>query len=325
MTLPIIGITLGDPGGIGPEIALKALTRLDSLPKAHYIIFGSSLVLDKEREYLDLKLNIPPLEKPLISPFPTLSLWEVVTPLKDIIKGASSKENGRASFLFFKEAVKAASEGTIQALVTAPISKRSWQMAGIGFSGHTDFLSREYPQAIMTFWSEKLKVALFTHHLPLRESIKNVKKNALFDFFNRLDQTLKNIQPPEFHLLVAGLNPHAGEEGLLGYEEKEEIVPAVRMAQERGVNISGPFPPDVVFRTALYCPEKIVIALYHDQGLIPFKLESFHEGVNLTLGLPFIRTSPAHGTALDIAGQGKANPKSMINAIELASLLSPFL
>lgn len=324
MTLPKIGITLGDPGGIGPEIILKAFARLHSLPKAHYIIFGSSLVLDKEKQDLGLNLNIPPFKRQSSSPLSSLSLWEVSTPLlKEVKKGTSFKVNGKASFLFFKEAVKAANEGTIQALVTAPVSKKSWNMAGIRLSGHTDFLSREYPPAIMTFWSDRLKVALFSHHLPLRESLKRIKKKHLLEFFLHLNQNLKDIQSKTFNLLVAGLNPHAGEDGLLGGEEKDEIIPAIRKAQQQGVNISGPFPPDIVFRKALNCPDKMVVALYHDQGLIPFKLAAFDDGVNLTLGLPFIRTSPDHGTAFDIAGKGKANPQSMIKSIELACLLSP--
>lgn len=325
MTLLKIGITLGDPGGIGPEITLKALALKNSLPKAHYIIFGSSLVLKEAKEELGLKFKIPPLSKAKTSSRPSISLKEIANPLKIIKKGFPSKENGQTSFLFFKEAVKEAKKKVIQALVTAPISKRSWKLAGVQRSGHTDFLCRMYPQAIMAFWSEKLKVALFTHHLPLSEAIKKIKKGNLLDFFILLDQNMKKIQSNTFHFLLAGLNPHAGEEGLLGFEEKHEIIPAVEQAQKQGVNISGPFPPDIVFRSALNQSDKIVIALYHDQGLIPFKLESFEEGVNLTLGLPFIRTSPDHGTAFDIVGKGKANPQSMIKAIKLACVLSPSL
>jgi len=174
----------------------------------------------------------------------------------------------------------------------------------------------------MAFWSERLKVALFTHHLPLKAAIEKIEKDLLFNFFMLLDNNLKKSLPHEFQFLVAGVNPHAGEEGLLGHEEEEEISPAIEKAQKEGMDINGPFPPDIVFRQALNQPDKIVIALYHDQGLIPFKLESFDEGVNLTLGLPFARTSPDHGTAFDIAGKGEANPQSMIKAIELAYQLS---
>ncbi|MFP4081970.1 MAG: 4-hydroxythreonine-4-phosphate dehydrogenase PdxA [Candidatus Aminicenantes bacterium] len=321
MIPPKIGITLGDPGGIGPEIILKALTSIESFPPAHHIIFGSTLILEEEKEKLGIKLEIPRLQKKSLDSLPHLSVWEVNSPLKTVKRGSPSPANGRASFSYFQKAVEQARKGTIQALVTAPVSKKSWEMAGLKWSGHTHYLSRFYPRAIMTFWSEKLKVALFTHHLPLKRAVNKIKKEALLDFFLQLDQNLKNIHSPSFHLLVAGLNPHAGEGGLLGSEEEKDIVPAIKKAQKKGVDIRGPFPPDTVFRCALNQPDKMAIALYHDQGLIPFKLESFHQGVNLTLGLPFIRTSPDHGTAFDIAGKGKANPQSMIQALKLASML----
>lgn len=325
MSLPRIGITLGDPGGIGPETVLKALSPENSLPKISYLLFGSSSVIEEEKRILGLDIEIEPYEKTKESQTPSISLLEIETPLKTIKKGFPSKENGEASFLFFKRAVEEAEKGTVQAFVTAPISKHSWNLAGLKWSGHTDFLSQAYSQAIMTFWSEKLKVALFTHHLPLKSALEEIKRGNLQDFFLNLHKTIETIKPGTFHYLVAGLNPHAGEEGLFGSEEGEEIIPAITYAQKKGMRISGPYPPDTVFWKALNCSEKIVIALYHDQGLIPFKLESFEKGVNVTLGLPFIRTSPDHGTAFDIAGQRKANANSMVEAIKLACGLSPDL
>jgi len=325
MNSPKIGITLGDPGGIGPEIVLKALSLLNILPQASYILFGSSLVIEEELSALKFKLDILPFDKKVLSNPPSLSLYEVKTPLKRIQKGIPSKENGATSFLFFEKAVEEAKRGIIQACVTAPISKHSWNLAGLKWKGHTDYLSQAYPEAFMAFWSEKLKVALFSHHLPLKQALEMIKKELLLDFFLLLHRNMEKIKPNTFHFLVPGLNPHAGEEGALGSEEQEEIIPAVKKAQLNGVRISGPFPPDVVFRMGLNHPDRIIIALYHDQGLIPFKLESFEKGVNVTLGLPFIRTSPDHGTAFDIAGKGMANPESMIEAIKLACKLSPSL
>jgi 4-hydroxythreonine-4-phosphate dehydrogenase len=320
MNLPKIGITLGDPGGIGPEIVLKALSLKDSLPRAQYIIFGSSFVIEEEKLAMGLKMDIQTFDKKeSISP----SLFEIENSLETLKKGSSSKENGEASFLFFKKALEEAKRGTIDALVTAPISKNSWNLAGLRWPGHTEFLSQTYPHAIMAFWSERIKVALFSHHIPLKAAIEKIKKDALLDFFLSLNHNIEKIKPEAFHFLVAGLNPHAGEESLLGSEEEEEIFPAVKQAQREGMRINGPFPPDVVFRSALNKPDKIVIALFHDQGLIPFKLEAFEKGVNLTLGLPFIRTSPDHGTAFDIAGKRIANPESMVEAIKLAYELSP--
>ena len=323
MNIPKIGITLGDPGGIGPEIALKALSSKTSLPKISYVLFGSSLLVEEEKLALGLELDIQPFDTAKETIYPSLSLLEVANPLKTIKKGSPTKENGQASFLFFKKAFEEAKTGTIQAFVTAPISKQSWKLAGLKWHGHTDFLSQVYPQATMAFWSERIKVALFTHHLPLKAALEKIKKEDLLDFFLLLHQHTEKIQLEAFHFLVAGMNPHAGEEGLFGSEEEEEIIPAIDRAKKEGMRISGPFPPDVVFRKALNQPDKIVIALYHDQGLIPFKLEAFEKGVNTTLGLPFIRTSPDHGTAFDIASKRVANPESMVEAIKLAYELSP--
>lgn len=322
MNLPKIGITLGDPGSIGPEIVLKAFSSKNTLPKAQYIIFGTRHVLEGERRKSGIKLNLQPFDTTLDPTSPTLSLLEVKCSLTAIKKGIPSRENGEASFRFFQEAYKLAETGAIQALVTGPISKESWDLAGIKWTGHTHFLSNTYPQVIMTFWSEKMKVALFSHHLPLKKTLEKIRREALLEFFLRLHKSLERIYHEKLQFLVAGLNPHAGESGLMGSEEEEEIVPAITEAQKQGLRISGPFPPDVVFRKGMNQPDKIVIALYHDQGLIPFKLIAFERGVNVTLGLPFIRTSPDHGTAFDIAGRGIANPLSMIEAIKIAHKLS---
>jgi 4-hydroxythreonine-4-phosphate dehydrogenase len=309
MTLPRIGITLGDPGGIGPEITLKSLSSLSSLPDARYVLFGSERVIEQESS--SLNLNILPLHN-------AISLHEVEGFPVRVAKGKPSSSNGRASFLCFEQAVMQAREGNIQAVVTAPISKRSWGLAGIPWAGHTEYLSRFYPDAIMSFWSEDLRVALFTHHIPLRQVIGKIKKKSLFEFMVSLNSNLSSLASSGFQFLVAGLNPHAGEKGMMGSEETEEILPAIEKARSKGIPVTGPFPPDVVFRSAWKKPDIMAIALYHDQGLIPFKLIAFDRGVNITLGLPFIRTSPDHGTAFDIAGKGVADPKSMIEAIRLA-------
>jgi 4-hydroxythreonine-4-phosphate dehydrogenase len=318
MTLPRIGITLGDPGGVGPEVTLRALSLLPSLPPAHYILFGSRGLIEKERDALNLPPSFIPLEKPRKRSAFSLSLHDIAIPRQISEKGKPTPSNGEASFRYFEQAVREAQLGNIQAIVTAPISKQSWELAGIRWAGHTDYLSHLYPEAIMFFWSDELKIALFTHHIPLKQAIEKVQKKTLLNFFSQLYKNLREIQSPDLEFLVSGLNPHAGEHGLMGSEEKSEIIPAIEDAQKKGMSISGPYPPDVVFRNSLNKPDKIVIALYHDQGLIPFKLQSFDRGVNLTLGLPFIRTSPDHGTAFDISGKGLANPQSMVEAIRLA-------
>jgi 4-hydroxythreonine-4-phosphate dehydrogenase len=324
MTLPKIGITLGDPGGVGPEIIVKAFASIHCLPKAHYILFGSRYVLEQEQEALSLDFSLPSFTSLKDISELGASLYEVDCPVYTVEKGRPSKKNGDSSFRYYDNAVQEAQAGNLQAIVTAPVSKHSWNLAGIPWAGHTDYLNHLYPEAIMFFWSEALKVALYTHHLPLREALEGIKAEPLLDFFLRLQKYLEKTPLHDHELLVAGLNPHAGEEGLMGSEEVEKILPAIENARKKGIPISGPYPPDAVFRKALNHPDKIVISLYHDQGLIPFKMHSFEQGVNVTLGLPFVRTSPCHGTAFDIAGKGLADPQSMIEAIKLAHRFTSF-
>jgi 4-hydroxythreonine-4-phosphate dehydrogenase len=323
MSLPRIGITLGDPGGIGPEIVVKSLLDTSPLPPAQLVLFGDRSVLEEAERTLGKSLYCLLYDDNEDRDKARVSLKEVKAPLTSVKKGKASGENGLASFLFFKEAVQAARRGELQSIVTAPISKLSWELGGISWRGHTEYLEQFYPEAMMTFWSELLTVALLSHHVPLEEALRKVKKKNLLRFFQALRQSMETARPGSYEFLVAGLNPHAGEGGLLGKEESEEIIPAIEEAKSLGLPFSGPYPPDVVFRIALGHPEKIVVALYHDQGLIAFKLEAFETGVNVTLGMPFIRSSPDHGTAFDIAGKGRASQRSMVEAIRLAAELSP--
>ncbi len=322
MTLPRIGITLGDPGGVGPEIVLKTWTGDYQLPAADYVLFLSRPVLQAEEKALGVHLDFDTSKTGGAGSSGTLTLRELPSSLKTVTKGAPSAKNGRESFRYFQAAVAEAREGKLEAVVTAPISKSSWSLAGVPWKGHTDYLSRLYAGAIMAFWSEELKVALLSHHVSLKSALKKVRRESLLDFFVSLHRAVKGIHPGGFEFLVAGLNPHAGEDGLLGRDEIEEIAPAIKEARRQGLKVSGPFPPDVVFRSALGRRDKMVIALYHDQGLIPFKLAAFETGVNVSLGLPFVRTSPDHGTAFDIAGKNRANPRSLVEAIRLAVALS---
>lgn len=315
--IPRIGITLGDPAGVGPEVVVKALSGGTPLPRVAYVLFGSRRVVDEECRALGLKLILDKLPEDGSPLGPGIYLRDIDLPPELPAKGRPSAEMGRASFAYFENAEAEARVGKLEALVTAPISKRAWNLAGIEWRGHTEYLSRTDPGAIMSFWSEPLRVALFSHHLALREAIGRVKAGALEDFFGRLRGSLSRLTSRHFRFLVAGLNPHAGEEGIMGTEEAE-VSAAVARARAAGLDVEGPFPPDTVFRKALNKPEIMVVALYHDQGLIPFKLVAFENGVNATLGLPFVRTSPDHGTAFDIAPSRSADPRSVIRAIELA-------
>ncbi len=216
----------------------------------------------------------------------------------------------------------------IAALVTAPISKEKWLKAGIKYIGHTQYLAETAAAAdcSMFFWSEKLRVSLFTAHIPLREVFKQLEKRKIIHFIRTLDRQLQDLFKKKFTLLVSGLNPHAGEHGSQGDEEIKEIIPAIEALEaaagkEKKIDITGPYPADTVFLKAREIKDSVVISWYHDQGLIPFKLLNIHSGVNVTLGLPYIRTSPDHGTAYDIAGGNIADPGSMIAAVDLAEKL----
>ncbi len=321
MTVPRIGVTPGDPGGIGPEIVVKTLSRPSVLPPAAYILFTDSRIVAAEEKRLGLRLAAREW-RPECPREPGVYIVDVPAPGWAAVHGRVSAENGESSFRFFETAVAGARNGVLEAVVTAPISKAAWALAGLPWRGHTDYLDQFCPGAIMSFWSERLKVALFSHHRSLREAVVAVRKDALVDFFVRLHRALEKIPGGPFTLLVAGLNPHAGEDGSLGREEEEEIRPAIDAVRRDGIPIAGPFPPDTVFLRALGKKEAVVVALTHDQGLIAFKLEAFAEGVNATLGLPFVRTSPDHGTAFDIAGKGVADPRSMEEALRLAGVFS---
>jgi 4-hydroxythreonine-4-phosphate dehydrogenase len=321
MTLPRIGLASGDPGGVGPEVVVKTLAKPGGLPPAAYILFADPRVMEAEEARLGVRLSARSW-RPGAPPEPGVFLVPVPGPSGPVEYGRASAANGEASFRAFEAAVDEARAGRLEAVVTAPISKAAWALAGHAYRGHTDYLSRTYPEALMTFWSERLRVALFSHHRPLREAVAAVRKDALLAFLRSLQKALGRVPGGPFRLLVAGLNPHAGEDGGLGREEIEEIGPAVEAAAAEGIPVSGPFPPDAVFLKARDKADALVVALYHDQGLVAFKLEAFATGVNATLGLPFVRTSPDHGTAFDIAGRGIADPRSMGQAVRLAAAFS---
>lgn len=313
---PRIGISLGDPGGIGPEVIFKAFQALQDKVEARYLVYAPLPLIERAQSSLDMP-RIPVLAAGEEESRPGFFFTGTQIEEKYIV-GKPAKANGLISFLSFSRALEDVRQKKTDALVTAPISKHSWHLAGIPWAGHTDYLHHLYPNAMMTFWSEHLKVALFTHHLPLKDAVQAVTRRAVYEFIRLLNENLDRLEFGRRRILIAGLNPHAGEEGLLGTEEKTAISPAVSQARREGIPVEGPFPPDIVFRMARGIPEAFVVGLYHDQGLIAFKLDAFDEGVNATLGMPFLRTSPDHGTAFDIAGKDRANPASMIRSLQLA-------
>ncbi|MEW6456001.1 MAG: 4-hydroxythreonine-4-phosphate dehydrogenase PdxA [Acidobacteriota bacterium] len=318
--VPFIGITLGDPAGIGKEIILKSMSKF--VGKYNFLIIGSSDVIENERKKLKLEIPLKLIEN-FNSPVKNGFYVFDVFPKYKIENGVPSKKSGLLSFMYLKEATSLISKGKIDVLVTAPISKKAWEMNDIKYRGHTEYFKDYFKKdkIIMSFWSTNLKVALFTDHVALKDIFRMVKKDLILESLLFLDDELKKLGF-SLKIFVCALNPHAGENGFLGNEEIEEIIPAVQLARKKGVNVEGPFSSDSLFFLLKNRRDVIVFSFYHDQALAPFKLISFRSGVNLTLGLPFIRTSPVHGTAFDIAGRGIADPTSMEMAIKFGAKLS---
>jgi 4-hydroxythreonine-4-phosphate dehydrogenase len=321
---PTIGITMGDPCGIGAETIVKALAGSDLLQRARFVVFGFSEQIAYTADLLERELSfhrehhedIRRYDLPLV----VLDYDELNMPV--VQERGASRPAGLASMRFCEDAIDAAKAGLIDALVTAPISKASWAMAGFRkYPGHTELLADrcKVRNVAMMFVAPMLKVVLATIHVPLMEVRNRFTIGCVFNPIELADRALREwFGMPRPRLGVAGLNPHAGEGGVLGEEENRIITPAILMAKEAGIRVSGPYPGDTIFQMALGGRLDCVVAMYHDQGLIPVKLLAGKDAVNLTLGLPIIRTSPAHGTAFDIAGKNKADPSSMVAAIRLA-------
>jgi 4-hydroxythreonine-4-phosphate dehydrogenase len=288
---PRVAITVGDPAGIGPEIAQKAAADPAVLSACEPVLYGRNGVNPS---------------------------FEHFQP------GVLSAEAGRAAYDAICLAVHDAQAGAVDAIATAPVNKLAFSHAGLPWKGHTDLLAHltGSRSVAMMFWSEPLKVVLATIHVPLADVPRLVTEELLAEIIDLTARELPRFGIQSPRLALAGLNPHAGEDGLLGGEEERVLRPAVRAAQARGLNIDGPFPGDTIFVRASRGEFDAVIACYHDQGLIPVKLLAFGQAVNVTLGLPIVRTSVDHGTAFDIAGKGVADPSSMITATLLAARLA---
>ncbi len=321
---PTIGITMGDPCGVGPEIVAKALAREDLRRRAKFVVFGFSEQMAYTADMIELDLAFHREHHEDIRRFSqdvvVLDYDEISLPA--VRPRGPSRIGGQASMAFCRDAVNAANDGLVDAIVTAPISKTSWRMAGFKkYPGHTELLAEmcKARNVAMMFVSPKLKVALATIHLALFDVRNVLTIGCVFNPIDLADAALREwfgVEKPR--IAVAGLNPHAGEDGRFGDEESRIISPAILLASEAGINVSGPYPGDTVFNQALDGKFDCVVAMYHDQGLIPIKLLAWEDAVNVTLGLPIVRTSPDHGTAFDIAGKNKASPSSIIAAISLA-------
>ncbi|MCI0747307.1 MAG: 4-hydroxythreonine-4-phosphate dehydrogenase PdxA [Verrucomicrobia subdivision 3 bacterium] len=315
-----IAISLGDVTGVGPEVALKALASELKRHSSRYLILGDPALIQRLDRKLELGLPLDRSEpisvrNPLSHPLP-----EKIEP------GAA--DAARAALAWLREGAKACLEGEADALVTAPVNKEAIMRAGEKFVGQTEYLSmlaNAERTAMMLLGADDrdrwLRVALATTHLPIREVAVHLTQEKVERAISLAVEACHSLGLKRSRVGVCGLNPHAGEGGQLGTEEITVIAPAVRAAQKQGLDVSGPYAADTLFYHAYRGDYDAVVAMYHDQGLAPLKMIAFERGVNWTLGLPFVRTSPDHGTAYDIAGKGIADPSSMIAAIQLARQL----
>lgn len=326
-SLPHLGITTGDPAGIGPEISLRAAQETALADKCLPVLFGSYEMLESRADYLGLPFDferVPMDSYPDESRLPHRCIVDI--PQGDVRPGTGSAETGRAAARNIIECHAACSRGQLDAMVTAPLNKRFLQEAGYAYPGHTEFLAHlsGVSEFAMGFLTEKLRVVLATIHLPLQAVAGQISSDLILRKLRLILTEFPRLGLPCGKVAVAGLNPHAGESGILGSEEETCITPAIRQAllEFPTFQISGPLPADTLFWRACNGEFDIVLAMYHDQGLAPIKLVGFGEAVNVTLGLPFVRTSVDHGTAFDIAGKGIARHDGMMTAIRWALRLS---
>lgn len=325
---PIVGITMGDAAGIGPEIISKALSEEAIYGICHPIVIGDAKVLVEAQKVAQTNLGIRPI-KDIHDALHNYGVMDVLDlnniDIEHLNMGKPQAMAGKASYEYIEKAISLAMKGNIDAVTTAPISKEALNLAGYNYPGHTEIFAelthtKEYA---MMFVAGQLKVILATIHVSLQEAIKQIKKERLLTIIKLAHQTMKKFGVENPRIAVAGLNPHAGESGLFGQEEINEIVPAVNSVRDLGLDVLGPLPADTLFYRANKGDFDIIVAMYHDQGCIPIKLIGFEIGVNITVGLPIIRTSVDHGTAYGRAGLklGTGNPASLIEAIKLASKL----
>ncbi|MCE2452470.1 MAG: 4-hydroxythreonine-4-phosphate dehydrogenase PdxA [Nitrospinae bacterium] len=335
---PVIAMTMGDPAGVGPEVCLKAALEASVQKKCVSLIVGDMAVLRKHAR----RMKIPARLRRVKDESKLLEYGEsTTTPVLDLenvapehrVYGKVLPELGAAAGQYIEKAVSMAREGLVDAIATAPINKESLQAGGYDYPGHTEMLADLCGggRPVMMLAHRKIRIAHISTHCPLRVALRRVKRKRIVYVASVLEDALRRLDRKKPRIGLAGLNPHAGEAGLFGREEVEEIAPAVADLREMGIDAHGPEPPDTIFGKLRGGYYSGVVAMYHDQGHIPGKLMCFRfdsrgqasvRGVNVTLGLPIIRTSVEHGTGFPIAGQGIADPSSMVDALILAAKLA---
>ncbi|MGY0615425.1 4-hydroxythreonine-4-phosphate dehydrogenase PdxA [Vibrio sp. FJH11] len=323
----VIGITMGDPAGIGPEIILKALAE-DSLSGTNCVVIGSVEILEEVlKQDLAPSQEINVINKVSEANFSTGVVNVIDIPLEDISSfkiGTVQAQAGDLAYRCIEVATSLALNGEISAIATAPLNKEALHLAGHHYPGHTELLAKltDTKDYAMVLYTDTLRVIHVTTHIALLKFLQTLNQTRVNTVIKIADEFMKKAGFAAPRIAVAGVNPHAGENGLFGTEEIDTLIPCIETMKQEGVDVYGPCPPDTVFLQASQGQYDIVVAMYHDQGHIPLKLMGFYDGVNITAGLPFFRTSADHGTAFDIAWSGKANPESMIKSVELAVKLS---
>ncbi len=324
--LPRIAVTMGDPAGIGPEVCLHLLADAAIARECVPVVFGDAAILRRVSEAARLRLSAP-----VISPevwqaqwrstkTPAIVDWQAVDSER-VQPGVVSAATGRGGFTYVERAIDAALAGQVAAVSTAPLNKEALSAAGVKYPGHTEIFAdrTKATRSCMMQYSEEITCTFVTVHVGYREVPGLLSKERILEVIELSAESLAHLRKKKPKLVVCGLNPHAGEHGLFGDREEERIIiPAIEAARAKGLDVEGPLPPDTAFLPWKRRATDVFVCMYHDQGHIPVKALAFDSAVNTTLGLPIIRTSVDHGTACDIAWQGKANPSSIFSAVRLA-------
>lgn len=322
---PILAITMGDPAGIGSEIIVKLLSNKEFYQVAKPIVIGDKDRIEQSLQFIENKLEINAVNSVNEAKFTFGSIDVLhlnITGVAAIPYGKVNKTAGEAAVKYIFKAIELAQNGEIQGVVTGPINKEAMHLAGYQkYAGHTEIFAEKTntKDYAMMLYTNGLYVIHVSTHCSLREACDRATKERVHKVISLAHQMVKTHSLDNSLIAVAGLNPHSGENGAFGREEIEEIIPAIEEAKKEGINVTGPIPPDTIFVRALNKEFKVIVVMYHDQGHIPVKIINFDEGVNVTIGLPIIRTSVDHGTAYAIAGQGIASAKSLATAYKLGA------
>lgn len=326
MALPLLAITMGDVNGIGPEILAKALNRPEPWAECRLLVIGSAAILAQAAKWAPQLPPIHQVDQPedIVDGQHAVCVMKAAQTPPPYRPGQLSAEAGRCAVEWLKRAVHLAMARRVDGIVTCPLNKEGVHLAGDPFIGHTDLIAdmTNSPDYRMCLFSDDMRIVHISSHCSLAEALRQVEPGRIEKSIDIADDALRRLRLPRRRIAVAALNPHAGEAGAFGDEETTKIAPAIKTCQRKGIDCSGPYPADTIFRRMREGEFDLVVSMYHDQGHIALKLIAMDEGVNVTLGIPIVRTSVDHGTAYDIAGTGQAREHSLICAIQFAARLA---